>query len=292
MHTVSRNSIQQRSLISQMFLICLHLMQRLLVAKFFVGFFMGIIFTVIVYNLKEPIEKPRFRPDQSKFEYEKNQQTFDDSNPSKPSIWNSSWDGFKNENKFPRHFYLIRHGQYFDNARTMEEMKLTLLGKEQLEYTGKRLNQTKTHFNRLIHSGMVRAFESAVIINQQLDSKLELIEDKSLSEGLPVAPIPYAGISQRDIDTYGDRARIDGAFAKYFHRARSDQNKETHDIIVFHANILRYFICKIMQFPVEAWLRITLNHGSITQITILSDGGIVLKTIGDSGFIPANKVTF
>ncbi|CAF5153715.1 unnamed protein product [Rotaria magnacalcarata] len=139
---------------------------------------------------------------------------------------------------------------------------------------------------------MVRAFESAVIINQQLDSKLELIEDKSLSEGLPVAPIPYAGISQRDIDTYGDRARIDGAFAKYFHRARSDQNKETHDIIVFHANILRYFICKIMQFPVEAWLRITLNHGSITQITILSDGGIVLKTIGDSGFIPANKVTF
>ncbi|CAM2720852.1 unnamed protein product [Rotaria socialis] len=292
MHTASRTSIQQRSLISQMFLICLHLIQRLLVAKFFVGLFMGIISTVIVYNLKEPIEKPRFRPDQSKFEYEKNQQTFDDSNPSKPSIWNSSWDGFKSENKFPRHFYLIRHGQYFDNARTMEEMKLTLLGKEQLEYTGKRLNQTKTHFDRLIHSGMVRAFESAVIINQQFDSKLDLIEDKSLSEGLPVAPIPYAGINQRDIETYGDRARIDGAFAKYFHRARSDQNKETHDIIVFHANILRYFICKIMQFPVEAWLRITLNHGSITQITILSDGGIVLKTIGDSGFIPANKVTF
>ncbi|CAF3789944.1 unnamed protein product [Rotaria socialis] len=292
MHTTSRTSIQQRSLISQMFLICLHLIQRLLVAKFFVGLFMGIISTVIVYNLKEPIEKPRFRPDQSKFEYEKNQQTFDDSNPSKPSIWNSSWDGFKSENKFPRHFYLIRHGQYFDNARTMEEMKLTLLGKEQLEYTGKRLNQTKTHFDRLIHSGMVRAFESAVIINQQFDSKLDLIEDKSLSEGLPVAPIPYAGINQRDIETYGDRARIDGAFAKYFHRARSDQNKETHDIIVFHANILRYFICKIMQFPVEAWLRITLNHGSITQITILSDGGIVLKTIGDSGFIPANKVTF
>ncbi|CAM2720854.1 unnamed protein product [Rotaria socialis] len=267
-------------------------LKNISVAKFFVGLFMGIISTVIVYNLKEPIEKPRFRPDQSKFEYEKNQQTFDDSNPSKPSIWNSSWDGFKSENKFPRHFYLIRHGQYFDNARTMEEMKLTLLGKEQLEYTGKRLNQTKTHFDRLIHSGMVRAFESAVIINQQFDSKLDLIEDKSLSEGLPVAPIPYAGINQRDIETYGDRARIDGAFAKYFHRARSDQNKETHDIIVFHANILRYFICKIMQFPVEAWLRITLNHGSITQITILSDGGIVLKTIGDSGFIPANKVTF
>lgn len=47
-----------------------------------------------------------------------------------------------------------------------------------------------------------------------------------------------------------------------------------------------------MQFPLQAWLRITLNHGSITQITILADGGIIMKGVGDSGFIPANKVTF
>ncbi len=79
-------------------------------------------------------------------------------------------------------------------------MKLTTLGKEQLEYTGKRLNQMNIQFDRLIHSGMVRAYESAIIINEKLDSKLQLIEDKNLTEGLPVAPIPYAGISQRDID--------------------------------------------------------------------------------------------
>jgi hypothetical protein len=34
------------------------------------------------------------------------------------------------------------------------------------------------------------------------------------------------------------------AFATYFHRSRPDQEKDTHEIIVFHANILRYFICK------------------------------------------------
>jgi serine/threonine-protein phosphatase PGAM5 len=49
---------------------------------------------------------------------------------------------------------------------------------------------------------------------------------------------------------------------------------------------------RIMQFPIQAWLRITLNHGSITQITILSDGSVVMKSVGDSGFIPSNKVTF
>ncbi|CAF1526033.1 unnamed protein product, partial [Rotaria sordida] len=240
----------------------------------------------------KPIDKPKFRPDQSKFEYEKNQFLFEDINTSQSSIWNSSWDGLKSENKWLRHFYLIRHGQYFDNARTLDEMKLTLLGKEQLEYTGKRLNQMNIKFDRLIHSGMVRAFESAVIINQQLNSQLELIEDKSLSEGLPVAPIPYVGISQRDVDAFGDKVRIDAAFAKHFHRAEKTQNKDTHDIIVFHANILRYFICKIMQFPIQAWLRITLNHGSITQVIILSDGSVLIKGIGDSGFMPANKVTF
>jgi len=51
-------------------------------------------------------------------------------------------------------------------------------------------------------------------------------------------------------------------------------------------------IVRIMQFPVQAWLRITLNHGSITQITILSDGSVVMKSVGDSGFMPSNKVTF
>ncbi|CAF1519078.1 unnamed protein product, partial [Rotaria sordida] len=42
----------------------------------------------------KPIDKPKFRPDQSKFEYEKNQFLFEDINTSQSSIWNSSWDGY------------------------------------------------------------------------------------------------------------------------------------------------------------------------------------------------------
>ncbi len=110
------------------------------------------------------------------------------------------FSSLKRESSSSRHLYLIRHGQYFDNVRTLNEMKLTILGKEQLEYTGKRLNQMNIQFDRLIHSGMVRALESAMIITEQLNSKLQLIEDTNLTEGLPVAPIPYAGISQRDVD--------------------------------------------------------------------------------------------
>jgi hypothetical protein len=49
---------------------------------------------------------------------------------------------------------------------------------------------------------------------------------------------------------------------------------------------------RVLQFPIEGWLRIALNHGSITQMTILSDGSVVMKSIGDSGFMPSSKITF
>ncbi|CAF1555678.1 unnamed protein product [Adineta ricciae] len=294
MYATSKNTMPQRSLASQMCVICLHLTQRFLTLRFLFGLFTGIFFTIIIYHRNESVvdKQPHFRADQSKFEYEKNQLLPDDVSVKTSAGWNSSWDGLKRETSALRHLYLIRHGQYFDNAQSLSEMKLTILGREQLKYTGIRLNQMNIQFNRLIHSGMVRALESATIINEQLDQKLTLIQDANLTEGLPVAPVPYAGISQRDVDSYGDKARIDAAFATYFHRARHNQPRETHDILVFHANLLRYFICKVMQFPTQAWLRMTLNHGSITQITILSDGSIIMKSMGDSGFIPANKVTF
>jgi hypothetical protein len=102
MYTPPRNNIQQRSLVSQMCVICLHLSQRVLTIRFFAGLFTGIILTLILYPRNELSDKPKFRPDQSKFEYEKNQLPTEDIDISKSSVWNSSWDRFNeffNENK-------------------------------------------------------------------------------------------------------------------------------------------------------------------------------------------------
>lgn len=277
-----------------MSIISLHLLQRIFTIRFLVGLITGILFTIIFYHPQGKLIEKHFRSDQSKFEYEKNDgQLLDENEKIVPSpLWNQSWDSVQRRTNLARHLYLIRHGQYFDDVRLSEEMKLTALGQEQVKYTGQRLNQMNITFDRLIHSTMVRARESAQIINDQFDRKLPLIVDANLIEGIPIAPSPYSGISQNYVDALGDRKRIDETFARYFHRAKGTQIRDTHDILVFHANILRYFICKIMQFPLEAWLRMTLNHGSITQLTILGDGNVILKTIGDSGFIPSDKVTF
>jgi serine/threonine-protein phosphatase PGAM5 len=85
--------------------------------------------------------------------------------------------------------------------------------------------------------------------------------------------------------------RIENAFRKYFHRApapslpnetnvvatssTSDNSaklvphpKHEFEIIVCHANVIRYFFCRALQLPPEAWLRLCVFNCSLTYFTI------------------------
>lgn len=65
---------------------------------------------------------------------------------------------------------------------------------------------------------------------------------------------------------FQDGARIEAAYRKYFHRADVRQENDSYTLIVCHANVIRYFVCRALQMPGEAWLRLSLNHASITWI--------------------------
>lgn len=93
MYVTSKNAIQQPSLAAHMCIICLHLTQRFLTLRFLAGLLMGIVVTLILYHPKPLADRPAFRADQSKFEYEKNQLPSDNDDLGKSSAWNSSWDG-------------------------------------------------------------------------------------------------------------------------------------------------------------------------------------------------------
>ena len=43
---------------------------------------------------------------------------------------------------------------------------------------------------------------------------------------------------------FRDGARIEAAFRKYFHRASPTQDKSTIEVVVCHANVIRYFVCR------------------------------------------------
>ena len=43
---------------------------------------------------------------------------------------------------------------------------------------------------------------------------------------------------------YQDGARIEAAFRKYFHRASVSQTSDSYEVVVCHANVIRYFVCR------------------------------------------------
>ena len=125
--------------------------------------------------------------------------------------------------------------------------------------------------------------------------------------------------------------RIEKAFRKYFHRAplppmedvptattdtvatsptnnvtKNETNNETVDniktlpnnprhefeIIVCHANVIRYFFCRALQLPPEAWLRLCVFNCSLTYFTIRPTGTVSCRMLGDVGHLPYDCCTF
>ncbi|CAJ1068416.1 serine/threonine-protein phosphatase PGAM5%2C mitochondrial isoform X4 [Xyrichtys novacula] len=192
--------------------------------------------------------------------------------------------------KATRNILLIRHSQYNLSGITDKERILTPLGREQAELTGKRLAALGLKYDVLIHSSMARATETANIISKHLPG-VELLSCDLLREGAPIEPVPPVTHWKPDAVYHEDGARIEAAFRRYIHRADPKQKEDSYEIIVCHANVIRYFVCRALQFPPEGWLRMGLNNGSITWLTIRPSGRVALRTLGDAGFMPPDKLT-
>jgi len=190
-----------------------------------------------------------------------------------------------------RHLILIRHGQYNLLGTNDEERCLTELGKEQARLTGLRLAELSLPFTSLARSDMTRALETAQIISQVLPSTPVLPPDSILREGSPIMPEPRVGSWRPDHYYQTDGIRIEAAFRKYFHRADKEQQEDSYEIIVCHANVIRYFVCRALQFPPEAWLRLSLRHASLTWLVIRPDGRVHCRALGEAGHFPPEKLT-
>jgi serine/threonine-protein phosphatase PGAM5 len=190
-----------------------------------------------------------------------------------------------------RHLILIRHGQYNLEGKTDEERILTTLGCDQAEATGERIASLNLPLSYVVSSTMTRAIETADLIRPFLPTDIpSLPNDPILCEGAPFPPEPRS--SWKPEKSYHvDGARIEAAFRKYFHRAEVNQQEDSFEVIVCHANVIRYFVCRALQLPPEAWLRITLKHGSMTWFTIRPDGRASIRSLGEAGHMPPNKLT-
>ncbi|XP_069476114.1 serine/threonine-protein phosphatase PGAM5, mitochondrial isoform X2 [Ambystoma mexicanum] len=196
----------------------------------------------------------------------------------------------KVKSKASRHIFLIRHSQYNLEGRADTDRTLTLLGREQAEMTGQRLASLGLKYDQIIHSSMTRATETTEIISKYLPGVKRTSTDL-LREGAPIPPDPPISHWKPDAVYYEDGARIEAAFRRFIHRADAKQEKDTYEVFICHANVIRYIVCRALQFPPEGWLRMSLNNGSITYLVIHPNGRVALRVLGETGFMPPEKIT-
>lgn len=217
-------------------------------------------------------------------------------------LWDNNWDGLdpvstgnKDEDRrrkrqlrkegVTRHIILVRHGQYTEQEKLDENKKLTELGREQADYTGRRLKEmiegvegtgfTGCNVKVVRVSDMARAKETADIIASHLPGVERAEPDPDLNEGRPSHNIPCGGVSASTIEkTDEQHPRIERAFRNYLYRANelptgssvnADENadepkkdpnsgeqkegsRHEFEIIVCHANVIRYFFAGLCSF--------------------------------------------
>lgn len=168
----------------------------------------------------------------------------------------------QNAHSAQRHIILVRHGQC--NLSDPNQV-LTDLGRHQATMTGKRLQELQWPISEMITSKLSRAQETGQIISTFISPTLAMREDEALNEGSPVRPVPTeywnidSSVSAAEINNNvvsqfiqsvllqtvaADGARINAAFGNYFYRPDAAQQTDSYTMIVSHANVIRYFICR------------------------------------------------
>ena len=152
---------------------------------------------------------------------------------------------------------LIRHGEY---NHSIPPHGLTSRGIEQARAAGTRLGVLLTSrvviTNKIIHSGLQRARQTAEVMSQALANPLLLEEDASLNEGQPAEVRctlhnVYRGCVCFNNQFYyvllKDNERFERAFNNFFYRSDSLEG----NVLVCHANIIRYFVCRLVKWIIS-----------------------------------------
>lgn len=184
---------------------------------------------------------------------------------------------------------LVRHGQYHSKSeKTLE--KLTTLGRKQAKLAGKRLREHK--IDRIVHSTMPRAKETAEIIKKTLGYRKKMESCDSLRECVPGFPKnlrkKYGHTDEQKLKSH--KAQADRAFKKYFTVPR----KDSVEVLVCHGNIIRYLVCKVMELEGHQWMNMDIQQCGMSVVVLRSKGDHrkIVISHNDVGHIPKHQRTF
>jgi len=82
------------------------------------------------------------------------------------------------------------------------------------------------------------------------------------------------------------RDRLDRLFDQLFISSRA---RETHEIIVCHGNVIRYFVTRALGIDANGWVNMRCSQASVTRIVVSSDTPrFVLEALNDLSHLPAH----
>ena len=163
------------------------------------------------------------------------------------------------------------------------------LGVAQARLVAARLKSMNIKFDSFISSTMMRAKQTAKVINEDFP-KLKLVQSDLIRE---CTPPTWRKDIMKGVDTTHRIECVDNleeAFQKFFISSPDKENQ--NDIIVCHGNVIRYFVTKVLKVDTMSWLQMSISNCSLTIVRIFPDGTMKLDAFSDYGHIPENMRTF
>ena len=190
-----------------------------------------------------------------------------------------------------RTIYLIRHGEYNQTDTSDSDIGnvLTPLGIAQARLLSARLKGMSVKFTSLVSSTMIRAKQTAQIINADFP-ELELKESNLIRECTPPTWREDIMVKTDPKELSECVDNLEKAFREFF--ISSPDANDRNDIIVCHGNVIRYFVAKVLKVDTMSWLQMSITNCSLTIIRIMPDGTMKLDAFSDYGHIPENMRTF
>lgn len=171
--------------------------------------------------------------------------------------------------------YLVRHGDYDyqDASLETEGQGLVEIGRQQAQLTADWFQGLNINFTALHSSDYLRARQTAHAISTglSLDPIQVSLELRECSD------IYYQDILQSPFSA-------EAAFAQHF--SPSISNDYSYEIVVCHANLIRYFLSRINGWSKEEWRRTMVPNCSVSEVRIDTDGVLSVGILASDAHLP------
>lgn len=188
-----------------------------------------------------------------------------------------------------RTIYLVRHGLYDrdDQADDRVGNGINAVGREQATLVGRYLAALPVRMNSLTSSTLTRARETADLMGAELGMSAQ--RDSLLSECTPISERADWMRDENASEMAGCERQLAAAWEKY---VRPSPAADSHEILVAHGNVIRWFLAKALADDSRKWSRLEVGHASITAITVSPEGRVRVSKVSDATFMPVALQTY